>query len=103
MAKLSITQDPTFSAKVGIPRAGKPPVDVTCEFKFRTRTEFNALLETHKNSNDVDYLMEFVVGWDVDAEFSKDNLRTFLENYGGAATAIASKYTEELLPVKLGN
>lgn len=80
MTLLSLKPDPTFKAKVPIPRPGGEPVTVQFTFKHRTRREFAAVL----------------AGWDLDDEFTRENVATLLEQYGGSASAIADVYVREL-------
>lgn len=115
MVTLKLKANPTFHEKVGIPVHGGDSVDVDFEFKHRTRTEFaafcKALDEKMAGANtadeivdaDVWYVMQTVVAWGLTDTFTADNVRELLQNYQGAAGAIASTYTQSLMQVKLGN
>lgn len=115
MATLKLKANPTFHEKVGIPVHGGDPVEVDFEFKHRTRTEFSAfckeLDEKTAASNtaeeivdaDVWYVMQTVAGWELTDAFTAENVKTLLQNYQGAAGAIAEKYTQSLMQVRLGN
>lgn len=115
MSTVKLKANPTFHEKVGIPIHGGDPVDVDFEFKHRTRTEFAAfckeLDEKTAASNtaeeivdaDVWYVMQTVAGWELTDAFNTENVKMLLQNYQGAAGAIAQKYTSSLMQVKLGN
>lgn len=116
MATLKLKANPTFHEKVGIPVHGSSdPVDVDFEFKHRTRTEFaafckelderTAAADTTEAVLDADvwYVMQVAVAWELTDPFTEDNVRELLQNYQGAASAIAGKYTNALMQVKLGN
>lgn len=51
----------------------------------------------------VDLLMTLVEGWDADAEFNRDNMRTLLNNYFDFYGAFVESYTSGLMRAKLGN
>lgn len=98
--------DPTFKAKVAIPVPGGEPKNVIFIFKHRTRSGLNDWIADPKvkEMGDLDFLMEFVLGWeDVDAEFSRDALHTMIENFGGASTRIRDAYLAELTAARMGN
>lgn len=95
-AILKLVANPTFKSKVGIPVAGGETVDVEFTFKHRTRTDLVPFVQPEKDRDDLDMMMECVIGWDLAEEFNRQNASIFLENYGGAAYAIYLRYLEEL-------
>lgn len=107
MAKLTINAAPTFKAKVGIPVAGDKPAQVEFTFKHRTRAELEAhvkrVAEKPDEFDDVAVVMGAVIGWDLDDEFTRENVGTLLQNYHGAGRAIMEAYGVELVQGKLGN
>lgn len=90
--------DPTFKAKVPIPLPGREPVEVEFTFQHRTRTQLTQLLDEAKTSeaDDVDYLLRFTAGWDLQDEFTRENLAVLLQHYHAAGGEIARVYIEEL-------
>lgn len=104
MFKLKV--DPTFKATVDIPVAGGGTKPLTVIFKHRTRTELKEWINNPETEgkNDIDFLMDFVMGWDnADTEFSRDTLDTLVENFGGASAALRDKYLQELTGQRVGN
>ncbi len=109
---LSLKANPTFTAKVGIPIAGGKTETVKFTFKHRTRSEFDAFTasmrprdgdESTGLERDVEYVIAVASGWELADEFNKDNVEVLLQNYYGAAAAIATAYTRELIAAKAGN
>jgi hypothetical protein len=103
MAKLKLMADPTFKAKVGIPVAGGEPVEVEFTFQFRTTVEFDALINKHVDTTNLDYIMDIAQGWENDEPFTRENVEIFLSNYWAAAREIAIAYARELNQAKVGN
>lgn len=103
MAKLALTPNPTFRAKVEIPVAGSKPVAVEFEFKHRTKTGLDSFMNSRKGASDLDSLMEMVTGWDLEEPFDRDGMAALLENYAGAALALYVGYVDELLAAKRKN
>lgn len=108
MAKLKLVAEPTFRAKVGIPVAGGPPVDVLMTFKHRTRKQWDEWIAAAKASaaveavtsvtpdDEVKSFMDVVVGWDLEDEFNAENVALLLQNYYGAGHAAVRVYSAEL-------
>lgn len=96
MARLSLAANPTFRAKVGIPVAGGDSVDVEFEFRHRTTKELAKFVE-NSDRDDIDTVMDCVCGWELEDEFSRANVERLLDNYGGSAMQIYTKYIEELV------
>jgi hypothetical protein len=98
--------DPTFKAKVDIPVAGGDTKPLTVFFKHRTRSGLKEWIDDPETGakKDLDFLMDFVVGWEnADEEFSRDALDTLIEHHGGASSALRDKYLQELTGQRLGN
>lgn len=106
MAKLALLANPTFRAKVPIPVAGAAPVLVEFEFKHRTfdqMQEWSTGKEAKDRSN-LDTVMGCALGWfEMDVEFSRENVATFLQNYIAAGGVIVETYMRELGGARLGN
>jgi len=103
MTKLALNPAPTFRAKVAIPVAGGPAVDVEMTFKHRTKTQLDEFVKSRQGTSDTDSFMEMVSAWDLDDPFGKESVDLLLENYIGAALATYRKYIDELVQAKLGN
>jgi hypothetical protein len=103
MARLKLHASPTFKAKVPIPIPGAAPHPIEMEFKHRTRKELDALLRDKGTQLDTDFVLSIATGWDLDDKFDRENVETLLDQYGGAARAIADTYTRELMGARLGN
>lgn len=96
MSKIKLIPNPTFSVAVAIPVAGSEPINVTFEFRHRTRDELEKLTATMAAMQDVDYILHIASGWELKEKWTKDNVATLLNHYHGAARAIARKYVHEL-------
>lgn len=105
MAKVAfvLNPKPTFAAKVAIPVHGSAAVDVGFTFKHKTRAEMNDLLGDKAPSNDVDLLLDICSGWELDDEFTRENVELLVENYMGAAAAILQAYIKLIAQKREGN
>lgn len=129
MAKFKIAQDPTFKAKVAIPRVGGTVIEVDFQFKYRDRKELAALFtgwnkraredqERLKALGDevtlievtaadierqVDQVTELVAGWSFGDELSEDNIRALIETSAGAGVAIIEAYQNAFAVARAGN
>jgi hypothetical protein len=103
MAKLKLTADPKFSAKVEIPVPGGSPVLVSFTFIHRTKKALEEFMATRTGKTDVECVLEMCSGWEMDEVFDAENVDLLIENYGGAALAIYRTYLDELIRARLGN
>lgn len=101
--KLSLTAAPTFKSKVAIPVPGEKSVDVEFTFKGRTREAFKDFVDSLKDREDAEVLMDIASGWELEDAFTKENVERLTENYLGAARAVIEKYLGELTAARLGN
>ena len=101
--KLKLNPEPTFKAKVGIPVPGGKPVEVGFTFKHRTREDLLAWIEASREATDAESIMECVAAWDLDDEFTAENVARLCNNYVGAGGAIVSAYLDELRGARRGN
>lgn len=109
MTQLKLIASPTFKAKVEIPVAGtaKPAV-VEFTFRHRTRSDFK---RWHASLNpddgepreDLDSVLDCIIGWDLEYDFNRENVEQLLENYHGAAFNILRAYSDELFKARVGN
>lgn len=103
MAKLSLTQDPTFKSSVAIPIPGKRAVSVEFTFKGRTRDEFREYLDAMSGREDLDVLMDTLCGWELEDQFSRENVDRLMQSYPGAGKAILERYIGEISGARVGN
>jgi hypothetical protein len=95
---------PTFRAKVPIPVPGGVSSSIELEFRHMARGELRRFLDNVQEREDLDVLMEVVLGWSgVDAEFSRESMATLLENYPASAAAVLAAFVKELADARLGN
>lgn len=103
MARLKLNPEPTFKAKVGIPVPGSRPAEVLFTFKHRTRDDVIAWAEGSREQNDVESVLDCVVGWDLDDEFNAENVERLCNNYPGSGLTIVAAYLDELRGARAKN
>jgi hypothetical protein len=107
MAKITLSEEPTFIAPVPIPVPGAANAPVKFTFKHRTKAELQSHIRDVEarisEVNDVDLVMGIASGWELDDAFTKENVDRLLEKYHGAADAISQVYITELTRARLGN
>ena len=94
--KFSLTLAPTFKCKVAIPVPGEKSADVEFIFKGRSREAFKDFIESLKDRDDADVVMDIASGWDLEDAFTKENVEILTGNYLGAAKAVIEAYLSEL-------
>lgn len=108
MAKLTLTQQPTFAATVKVPVLGGGTEPVEFTFKAKRKTEFSEWLEsltkrTEEARKDEEIVLGIASGWDLEEKFDKKNLVELFELYPGSARAIVAAYINEYAGAKAGN
>lgn len=103
MAKLKLNPDPVFKAKVPIPVPGSAPVKVEFTFKHKTRQQVLAWMEDRREDDEVGVFREIVAGWELDDEFSDENIKRLCDNYAGAGFVVLHTYLDELRGARQGN
>lgn len=108
MAKLTLTQQPTFAATVKVPVLGGGTEPVEFTFKAKRKTEFSEWLEsltkqTEEARKDEEIVLDIASGWDLGDKFDKKNLVELFELYPGSARAIVAAYINEYAGAKSGN
>lgn len=103
MPKFKIDPAPTFKAPVPIPIAGGDPAMVEMEFKHRDKDELDAFIKSRTSKQDADSVMEMVVGWDFEDEFSEANVKRLVKKRIGAPLAIFTTYIDELVKARTKN
>lgn len=103
MAKLKLTPDPTFKAKVAIaaPGGNVDPVEFT--FRHRTRDEMDAFLKSSQDLRDAKLILEMATGWELVDAFTEENLNKLAQNYITAPQAIFEAYVTELVKAREKN
>lgn len=100
---LRLKAAPTFKVLVSIPVAGAAAQDMEFEFRHRTVSELKSYQTEVAGKSDREVVDALLVGWTHEEPFTAENLSTFLENYHGAAAAIARAYMSELSAARRGN
>jgi hypothetical protein len=96
MARLKLNPSPTFKADVMIPVPGDKPAPVKFTFKHRTKEQASEFVSEEEREIDAAAVMEMAEGWDLEDDFTAENVGRLLENYIGAAAAIFITYIREL-------
>lgn len=97
MAKISLTQKPEFKAPVEINIKGEKPVPVVFTFKARTKDEMRAWLDSlQASAKDLhEAAMECSTGWELDDDFTIENLQKLEQNYMGSMQEIVNTYIDQ--------
>jgi hypothetical protein len=127
MAKIKISQNPTFKAKVTIPRVGADPVSVEFEFRYMDRLalaayfdKWNAAHDEHAKKVQEDdlswqeatgaeialqagQLKDIIESWGFDEKLSDESLTALVTTCIGAPQAVLSAYQSAYQPARLGN
>ncbi|MCU0919678.1 MAG: phage tail assembly chaperone [Burkholderiaceae bacterium] len=94
---LKLAPEPTFTVSVVVPVPGGADELINVTFRHMGKSALKAWIEQAKGREDIDSLMDVVVGWaGVEAEFSRDALAQVLDNYTQAAVAMLEAYVGEL-------
>lgn len=108
-SKLKLQPNPTFKCKVDIPVPGCEAVPV--EFEFRHRVAADAYKfygewlarDEFGGDGDTEMLYALIAGWDIEEDYSRDNLALLLANYPAAGQALVDGYLDGLLNRRRGN
>jgi len=107
MAKLSISQNPTFDAIIKIPLPGtdKEAQPVRFTFKVLGRAAMKEFLDRlqQPGDNETASLMEVVAGWEFDDEFNKTSMEKLLDTFIGIGGIIIRTFIDEQTKARLGN
>jgi hypothetical protein len=127
MAKFKIAQNPTFKAKVSIPRVGGSSDEVEFEFKYFDRLALSELFEKWNVARDahaekvkaegvswveattseielqVNQMKDVVTGWAFDDEFDDESITALVTTCVAAPQAILAAYQAAYHPARLGN
>lgn len=127
MAKIKISPNPTFKAKVSIPRVGDKPVEVDFEFKYLNRIALSGLFDKWNTARDehaarvqedglswqeataseialqVTQLKEIISSWGFDEKLSDETLTALVTTCVAAPKAVLEAYQAAYQPARLGN
>jgi hypothetical protein len=96
MAKLSLTPEETFDAVVQIPVPGAKAAPVKFKFKWRSRPQVQEWLDTHADASDAEFVASATTGWDLDDQYTPENIERLCSAYAGAGAAVVAAYLQEL-------
>jgi len=127
MAKIKLGNTPkTFSRTVTVEMLDGTKGSVDCTFRYRTRTEFGAFLDSlfkdagvkagdsdekvaiaelmaKTRDTNADYLLQVLDGWNLDDELNKDNLQQLCDEFPGVANSIMETYRTQISEGRRGN
>ena len=103
MSTLKLNPDATFKHTVYIPVAGADPQPLELVYKWRSAKAVEAFTEKYKEHFGVDAVMDCVAGWNLDADFNRENVEKLLDNYLMAALRIVTGYVDEIFNARSGN
>lgn len=103
MAKLRLTPDPTFKAKVGISVAGQGKVPTLFTFKHRSGPELAEWLKTCQGKTGAQIVLDCACGWELDDEFTEENVKALCLGRVNAANEIVEAYLDELQVARVKN
>lgn len=109
--KITLQPNPSFKHTVYLPVAGNDePVALELVFKHKTRSQIQEIFTNgfapqygEGADGDTKFFMDFVSGWDIDADFTAENVTLFLENYSGSGRFIWTEYINEIGKARVGN
>lgn len=127
MAKIIIGKRPEkFSRPVKFPMLDGTEGVIKCEYKYRTKTEYaefvdsvaakSGAIDTSEGKipdyaeiigkaveKNAEYMLDLLIGWDLDGPVNEENLREIADAYPAAANAIMEGYRLGCIEGKLGN
>lgn len=130
MAKITLGKRPkSFDKKLSVQMLEGEIGEMVVTYKYRTRAEFAEFVDSifkaasvaPKNQSDeevkfslaealskstesnVDYIMQIVEGWNLDAEFSRANVEQLCNELPGVAVVLIDTYRQACVEGRLGN
>jgi hypothetical protein len=126
MAKIKLGARPeSFKHTVKFPMLDGTQGTIEVHYRYRTRKAFGAFIDsvfesanepqvdgTKPNLADImaktaganaSYIMQAVVGWNLDEDFTEENVQQLADEIPAAAAAIMNDYQKAILEGKLGN
>lgn len=126
MAKIVLgTRPKNFKAKVTFPLLDGTEGVIEMSFRYRTRTEFGALIDAlmedagagdqpeaklslaealvKTRDTNADYILKVADGWNLEEKFSVENVAQLCDEFPAAAMAIMNTYRAAITEGRLGN
>jgi len=106
MAKLSLTPPETFFLSVPLPVPGQASVPVRFQFRYRDRESLKAFkakvfdVPVEEAITDEQALADILAGWDLDDDFTPDNIARLCAAYPSAGFVIVGAYLNEQLGIR---
>lgn len=102
-----LTPNPTFQAEVKFNNAEGEEVGLTFTFKHKGRKAlgefFDKLSSEDENRSDSEVVVDIVAGWNLEEEFTPENIELFFDNYPMAALPIITTYRKALIEGRAKN
>lgn len=97
MAKLKLKPNPTFPLKVEVHVPGHEPGDVVFTAKHRSKEDMEDFIKAvAEMKDDSSVIMAIATGWDLENEFTEENVKALVSDYAHAPVATFDRYLEEL-------
>ncbi|WP_250501972.1 phage tail assembly chaperone [Caballeronia sp. AZ7_KS35] len=126
MPKIKLGQRPqSFKRVVKFKMLDGAEASIEVSYKYRTRTEFGAFIDEIAaaakaerpegddfsvaaiwekiGSGNADYIMQAVDGWNLDEEFTRENVQQLADELPAAVIAIIDSYRDAITQGRLGN
>jgi hypothetical protein len=126
MPKIKLGQRPqNFKRVVKFKMVDGTDASIEVSFKYRTRKEFGAFIDEISaaakverpagddfsvadlwekiGSGNADYILQAVDGWNLDEEFTRENVQQLADEIPAAVIAIIDSYREAITQGRLGN
>lgn len=88
---------------MAIPVHGGESVELSFEFKHRTRDQLSELMKGIEKRKDVELMEDVLAGWELDDPFGKDSIELLCQNFVGAPREILGTYITEITQARRGN
>ncbi len=98
--------NPTFKQIVEIPVPGEKPEKVEFTYKYMSKSDYKAFIESATTKEDAESAAEILVSWPLDKEFgeiSQSAIEDLFDTYPGAPSAIISGFIKGLHQGRSGN
>lgn len=102
-SKFQLTAKPTFKKKVSLPIPGAQPEKVEFVFHHKTSDELSEYLMTMVGRDIVECLLDILAGWDLEDEFSADNVKKLHQQFPSCWSPINEAYLDELAGIRRKN
>lgn len=101
---LKLVPSDTFKSYIDVRVPGeRKPTRLGLTFKYRNIDQRRELADSLEGRPESEVFVDFVTEWEVDAEFTIENVEVFLKSYHGVGLAAWKKYCSELDQAPVGN